>query len=259
MDSDKRRALRNAIVMSTMDGKVTPEEQAFIGELRERLGIGQEEFDEVVAEVRRNPGRLSVPRGVEARTVFDTLLDAARADGEIQDREQRLLRKVARHIGLTEQELADALPGVGPSEEEIERIESQIEELYLGFGQWSSQERASRVRAIGEQGEAAVLPLLGVLESYRTPDGCDDALELKTRVVEGLGRLEDERSVYYLAQQVSLGDAEDEISNPELRAACAEAMGRIVGRDFSRDAAGVEDARLWWRSNQQSRFNRLAM
>jgi hypothetical protein len=259
MDGDKRRYLRNVIVISAMDGKVTPEEQAFIGRLREELEISRDEFDEVVAEVRKNPQRLSVPRGPEAREVFDTLVEAARADGEITEREKRLLRKVARHIGFSEQELAEILPGAGPDPAVLEAIDRQIDELYAGFGQWDAGTRGAKLDAVAGHGETAVLPLLGVLESYRTPDDCEDALELKTLVVDRLGRIEDERAVYYLAQQVSLSNEDDEITNADLRGACAEAMGRIVGKEFTRDPDGVEASRLWWRANQQSRFNRLAM
>lgn len=259
MDSDKRRHLRNAIVISAMDGKVSAQEQAFIGRLREELGISEAEFDEVVAEVRENPHRLSVPRGAEAREVFDALVQAAMADGELAEREKRVLRKVARHIGLSEQELSEALPGVGPDPAVMEAIDRQVDELYAGFGQWDATTRGAKLDTLADHGEIAVLPLLGLLESYRTPEGCDDALELKTLAADRLGRIEDERAVYYLAQQVSLGDGEDEITNADLRGACAEAMGRIVGQDFSRDQAGIEAARLWWRANQQSRFNRLAM
>jgi len=108
-------------------------------------------------------------------------------------------------------------------------------------------------------GAAGAVLLLRILESYRTPDNAANALELKTMACEQLGDTADARAAYYLAQQVSIGDGEDEISSPELRTAAAEAMGKVVGEPFSRDSDGIDAARSWWSSPAAAEFQQLAL
>ena len=103
-----------------------------------------------------------------------------------------------------------------------------------------------------------MISLLRVLETGRVPEGAADGLELKTLVAEHLGRLGDERAVYYLAQQVTIGEMDDEVTNGELRFAVAEALGRIADRPFSRDQGGVEAARKWWFAEGLRRYDHLA-
>ena len=64
-------------------------------------------------------------------------------------------------------------------------------------------------------------------------------------MAQQLGALGDDRAVYYLAQQFQM---DHDAAGAEFRQTAAEAMGRIVGQSFSRDAAGIEAARAWWLS-----------
>jgi len=132
------------------------------------------------------------------------------------------------------------------------------DEIYQQFAGWPETTQREKLDQFASAGHAAVVPLLRILESYRTPVGAANTLFLKTMVCQQLGRLGDDRAVYYLCQQISLGDAEDEINSAALRYAAAEALGRIIGKPFTPDAQGVQTAREWWLGPGRSQYDRLA-
>jgi hypothetical protein len=132
------------------------------------------------------------------------------------------------------------------------------DEIYQQFAGWPDATQREKLDQFASAGAAAVVPLLRILESYRTPDGAADTLALKTMVCQQLGRLGDDRAVYYLCQQISLGDAEGEIESAALRYAAAEALGRIIGQPFTPDAQGVQAAREWWLGPGRVRYDQLA-
>ena len=257
MDEQAKRDLRNVIVFAMVDGKLGVEEKRFVESLRVRLGIGEAELRELCDEVRRDPKRLSLPRDrQEAADVVRLLVGAAAADGEISTRERQLLSRLASKAGLEESDIEEVIASAqGAHQEEIEALTAEI---YAHFAEWGAATRAEKVAALAAFGRESVLPLLRILESYRVPDGANDLLELKELVVEHLGRLEDDRAPYYLAQQVNIGDIEDEISSAALRYAAAEALGRLVGKEFTRDQEGVVAARAWWFGGGIREYDRLA-
>jgi len=164
--------------------------------------------------------------------------------------------------GLGEQGLTSR-PGV-PTTGRQEHVPVELEltrladEIYQQFAGWPDGTRREKLDQFASTGDAAVVPLLRILESYRTPDGAADTSALKTMVCQQLGRLGDDRAVYYLCQQISLGDAEDEINSAPLRYAAAEALGRIIGKPFTPDAQGVQTAREWWLGAGRVRYDQLA-
>ena len=119
-------------------------------------------------------------------------------------------------------------------------------------------QRRAKLQELAAMGRGVVVPLLRVLESYKSPDGAPNALSLKARVAETLGELGDDRAVYYLAQQVNIGEQEDEITNAALRRASAAALGALVGAEFSADDEGVAAARQWWQGSGRRVYDRLA-
>lgn len=132
------------------------------------------------------------------------------------------------------------------------------DEIYQQFAGWPETTQREKLDQLASAGDAAVVPLLRILESYRTPDGAANTLSLKTIICQQLGRLGDDRAVYYLCQQISLGDAEDEINSAALRYAAAEALGRIIGKPFTPDDQGVQIAREWWLGPGRVRYDQLA-
>jgi tellurite resistance protein len=258
MNPDAERNLKNVMVMALLDGEVADTEKQFIDSLRIRLGLDQSELNELIQRVRTEKRSLHVPRGDEADEVVRLLIEAACVDGELDDRERRVLEKVADHAGIDRKALATMIENYTTSPDELDKLEGMIDEIYEQYGQWDEATRERKLGAIADHGHSAVVPLLRVLESYRSPNGMDDATDLKTRVARRLGEIGDERAVYYLGQQIGIGEGADEITSPELRKACAEAIGKLTDRGFPPDEAGLEDAREWWRSIGLRQYNQLA-
>jgi len=262
--------LRNVLAMA--DGNLSDAEKQFILRLRKKLGVGGDEFRSIVEEFKANPKRLSLPRGPAAQEALDVLRSMAEADGQVSEPEERLLERVAEWAGLktsrakaplssSSAEAPPAEPGqhLEVDDEQSETVNRLGEEAYRHFGEWDESARKEKVTALAGFGPASLLGLLRIMESYRVPDGMKTALPLKTQVARQLGELGDSRATYYLGQQVSLGDTDDEISNEALRCASAEALGKIVAQDFSADQAGVEAARRWWRSYGNRAYTSLAI
>ena len=140
-------------------------------------------------------------------------------------------------------------------------VEAKLEAIYAGFNTWDPAAREAKLDELAAHGHQAVLPLLRLLESYRTPDGAPNGLDLKHIVVRRLGALGDDRAVYYLIQQVNIGEQDDDITCPALRHAAAEALGRIIDKDFPATDASVAAAREWWAADKsdRDRYDRLAL
>ncbi|NLF31689.1 MAG: TerB family tellurite resistance protein [Planctomycetes bacterium] len=266
MNDSAEAHLKNALVMVMVDGEVSSIEKAYIRTLRDRLGIGEEEFRALCAEVRADRRRLEVPReGEAAEQALRQLVEAAAADDAIGQAEKRVLQKAAHHMGRSAADLEamiiDAAPHTNATvvdDPTAAAIEQAVEAMYEEFGAWSDGQRLDACRDIAARGAAAVIPLLRVLESYRAPEN-GNGLRMKELIVDQLVALGDPRVVYYLAQQVSLGDTDDEVTCASLRAAAAEAIGRLVGEPFTRDAAGVNACRLWWRGKGMTEYQTLVL
>jgi len=255
MQENQEKSLANVLVMMSVDGKITAEEKSFVEKLKTRFDIDNDDFSSLLEQFRNSPKHMAIPRGEEGRDVFKLLVEAAQADDTIAEPEQRLLQRVAKHVGLSDIEAQPLIPG---AEESIAEIDEKIAQIYESFNKWDSKTRAARVEDIAKYGPLAVVSLLKVLESYRVPEGLPDNLELKTLVAEQLGQLGDKRAVYYMAQHVNIGDTDDEISNASLRNACAEAIEKLVGRKF--DPENKLDAmRQWWISSGKDDYSELAI
>jgi hypothetical protein len=270
------------------DGRLGEQEKRYIDGLRKRMGMEAAEFVRLVEDVRSEGKKLALSReGEKARAVVRLLARTAAADGVVDEKERRLLGRIAAYTGLGDEviermlveELSSASDSGGSTESSGEStptagqagkakdapndtaVEARLREIYAEFTGWDAATRQRKVDELADWGRHAVVPLLRILESYRNPDGSDNALELKDMVIRKLGELKDERAVYYLVQQVSIGDVEDEITNLSLRAAAAEALGKITGHDFSPDQAGIEAARQWWTKGgaERNKYDKLAM
>ena len=250
--------LRNVIVLALVDGQLSDEEKQFIDVLRTKLGIDEGEFRDLCEQVRRDPKQLSLPRdAVEAEEAIRLLVEAAMADAQAGEREWKLLARLAAKAGLETSSIEQMLAEAGGAHQD--EMEALAVEIYASFAQWDDPTRSEKVAALARCGRESVPPLQRLLERYRVPDGAAAALGLKTLVAAQLGRVGDDRAAYYLAQQVNIGDIDDENTNGALRSAAAEALGRVVGQEFSRDQDGVVAARAWWFSHGLPQYDRLAL
>jgi tellurite resistance protein len=260
MDDKTRQDLANVMVFALVDGEVSDQEKRFIDALRIRLGVSDAELRDLVQQVRINPKHVVVPAdAAEAAETVRLLVDLAAADGVIDPAEREVLVKIARRAGMDQATLEGMIGPAGEAAEAGEaQIDARVDEVYARFGAWDGSTRRAKLAEIAAYGRQAVPALIGLMESYRVPDGCGDSLELKALLAEQLGGLGDERAVYYLAQQVNIGDVDDEVTNAALRHAAAEALGQIVGEALSRDQEGVEAARTWWFAVGSRRYDKLA-
>ncbi len=260
MDDDRTRQMRNVLAYAMLDEEITEAERDYIRNLRDRLEIDHETFREIVQQVRENPKRFAVPSDPsQAQEAINRLAEVAAADSEITGQQRDVLRKIGERFkvpqGAVDEIINQALAGSPRKQEEIEKL---VEEIYAHYNEWDDAIRQQKIDAIGEYGQASVLPLLRVMESYRTPDGMDDAFDLKERIAAKLGSIGDTRAVYYLVQQVNVGDIDDEVSNQELRAAAAQALGDITENDFPQGQEGIEAVRRWWMVTGHNVYDSLA-
>jgi len=260
MNGETKRDLRNAIVLALADGRIGEAEKEYIDGLRRKLGLDAAEFRELLNQVRADPKRVSVPKDPQqAAAAVRLLVEVAEADGEIGEVERRCLRKLAEHIGLDCGQI-DGMLRPQPAGEPVDdaRLDAAVEEIYADFSEWDEGMRREKIGALGKTGRDGAITLLRMLESYRAPGGMTDALEFKTLIARELGRIGDPRAVYYLAQQATIGDVDDEITCSALRFAAAEAIGKIVGGEFGTDQQAIEAVRQWWGSPPAKPYDRVA-
>ncbi|MHC4294699.1 MAG: hypothetical protein ACYSTL_03855 [Planctomycetota bacterium] len=258
MNDEAKRNLRNVMVMTLVDKKLSQKERRFVEELRIKLGISDEEFRELVEQVREDRKTIALPKGEKGgRQAVELLISVAMADGELAAGELKALRKVATCAGMSGPEFEKLLALQDTSADE-DQINARVDDIYADFGGWDEATQHKKLSELASMGRAAATAMLHILESYRVPEGASDALVLKVLIAEHPGALGDDRAVYYLAQQVTIGDSDDEITNSALRCAGAEAIGKIVGEPFTRDQAGVEAVREWWRAPASDPYDRLA-
>ncbi len=247
----------NVLVMAGADGTISRPEKEYIYALCEKLGIETELLRELTSQFRENPRKLSLPSDpAELIEAIETLAGVAMADENLSDREHKLLKRVASYAGLSATRLEQILRDADPIDEGM--LYSRIEEIYTGFSQWDPETRRTKVSELANMGRATLLAMLRILESYRKPDQMETMTELKSFVIAQLGLMGDDRAAYYLAQLLSLSDTDDEISTAQLRWTAAEALGKIVNEPFTPDQAGLDAARLWWRSEKAKQYDKLA-
>ncbi len=267
------RALQNIIAFAMADGEFTDEERDYLDTLRHQLGIDDETYQRILHETAEGAKSLKIPQSPEdVRELIHRLVQVAASDHDVSDTERKLLARIANHAGVPLDEvrvlIARELDAVGndtltpkdpAADAAMERLTATI---YKEFNAWDQAARQAKLAEVAAAGCQAVIPLLRLLESYRVPDGAASALELKALVVGQLGQLKDKRAVYYLIQQVNIGDGDDEVTCLALRSAATAALGQILDRaEFTADQGGIDAVRRWWVHNPADRqeFDKLAM
>lgn len=256
MNEAARTNLRNIIILALADGKLDDAEKRFIETLRVRLGVDEAQFKQLCVEVGQNPKKFALPEDHgDAVEAIGLLVEMAVADGVVGDDEKRIIRQLAGQAGLDEMEIARLFQADVEAEA---RIEAMIEEIYSEFQSWDDAGRKVKFDALGAMGSASAIQLLRMFESYRRPVDAETALEMKVMVADQLGKMADSRAIYYFAQQVNLGDMEDEVTNLTLRLASVQAIGKCAGETFPPGQDGIVAARQWWMSTGGKDFNKLA-
>jgi uncharacterized tellurite resistance protein B-like protein len=268
--SDIDHTLRNIIVFTLADGVIHDVERQYIHAIGAQLEISAPEIEDVIAEVQAGKKSITIPQDSDdARRLVHYLVQAAAVDHDISKRERLVLSKLAQRAGLTESEvmvmIEEELRALGndslnnPDAPDDGVLDAQIEAIYAGFTTWDAATRTAKLDELADLGRYAVVPMLRMLESYRNPEGARDALELKAMLAERLGQLGDSRAVYYLTQQVNIGDSDDEITCLALRTTAAMAVGHIISEPFTPDQAGINAVREWWLRTGRAEHDRLVI
>jgi uncharacterized tellurite resistance protein B-like protein len=104
MDRTELRRWHNMVVAAFSDSELSPGDQEYLNRMRGELGISEEEAREI-GERARN-GRLELSGKIlEQREILKDVICISLADGNVSAEEKRIIDTVARHLGMTEQEL----------------------------------------------------------------------------------------------------------------------------------------------------------
>lgn len=93
--------IRAVVAVLAADGKIGEDERGFLQRLGKRLGVTEEALEAALDEVRKGEMTLAFPEDVaERKRFFDTMVEAARADGAVAPEEEKLLELVASRLGI---------------------------------------------------------------------------------------------------------------------------------------------------------------
>lgn len=96
-------AIRAVAAVLAADGKIGEDEMDFLERIAKGLAVPPDAVESVLDEVRNGELTLEFPEDVgERKSFFNVMLDAARADGEVAPKEQKLLELVASRLGVVD-------------------------------------------------------------------------------------------------------------------------------------------------------------
>lgn len=104
---------KNAVVMIYADQVVDQGEQKMLNRLARLLGVDSETGNRWVKEVRGGPPTIRKPESDDAKRLsLDLMVVACKADGEIQERESRMLAHVARQFGFPDEYMRERIDNI---------------------------------------------------------------------------------------------------------------------------------------------------
>lgn len=112
--------IRAVVYMLGADGEYDPREMTFLNNLCARLELPRKCVIDAFKGMRSGDTKIKIPPDPEARSrLLDHLIDAALCNGEIEEREQGALQKIAEKIGIPASEIGRRIgnrpgPGVTP-------------------------------------------------------------------------------------------------------------------------------------------------
>lgn len=101
-----RRRWRNLMIAAQASGTVSREEREHLEKMRRRLGIPVSAATAIAEAYEREGGAIQLFGGTEQRLeLFRDMVTMMLVDGEIQDKERRLILRLAERLGIGEAEL----------------------------------------------------------------------------------------------------------------------------------------------------------
>ena len=100
--AENQDTMRTIVAVLAADGKIGDEELGFLERVAKGLGMPPDAAGSALDEVCEGEMTLEFPEDVvERKRLFDMLVAAARADGDVAPSEERLLELVASRLGVT--------------------------------------------------------------------------------------------------------------------------------------------------------------
>jgi len=102
-DIEKLELLKAALAVAAADGELRRSEMGVVEGLAARVGVGQASLDAMMAAADRGDSLaydIAMQSKKSARTALELLVAEARIDGEISDKERRLIAWIAMKIGI---------------------------------------------------------------------------------------------------------------------------------------------------------------
>jgi len=97
----KEDFIRSVIALIAADGHISRQEKEFLNNLQEQLGVPQEAVSAILMKAKEGKGFLRIPKDLkEKKQLFEMLVQATLADGEIDAQEIKILKKVAVKAGI---------------------------------------------------------------------------------------------------------------------------------------------------------------
>jgi len=94
-------AIQSMIALMAVDGRISGQEKEFLKKVQDRYNLPQEIISALLAEAEKGRSRLRIPKDPkERKQLFEMLIQASLADGEIDLREIKILKRVAVNAGI---------------------------------------------------------------------------------------------------------------------------------------------------------------
>lgn len=98
--------IRAVVFMMGADGEYGPDEMQFLNRLCGQLNLPRKCVIDAFKGMNSGGTRIKIPKDPEARSrIMDHLIDAAMSDGEIVEREQKVLERAAAGMGIPASEV----------------------------------------------------------------------------------------------------------------------------------------------------------
>ncbi len=102
--------IRAIIGIMAVDNDVNAAEEQFLTETCTKLGVAQGIVQQILNDVRQGKSQMHLPRQPEEqKSILESLIRAAVADGEVSSRERNILDLVAGKIGVSQTSLEDSI------------------------------------------------------------------------------------------------------------------------------------------------------
>jgi len=99
--AETQDTMRAIVAVLAADGKIGDEEMGFLERVAKGLGMPPDAAGSALDEVREGEMTIEFPEDVvERKRLFDMLVTAARADGDVAPAEEKLLELIASRLGI---------------------------------------------------------------------------------------------------------------------------------------------------------------